>query len=807
MVYPVPPKTAMNYEQDEFEKLMISDFTGGLNITDPIVTLPANQFTAMLNFYYNRQRTIFARAPMRPAAFKTTTVDRPCIVDIAGVKYQPSAAHDYQVFRETLSNGWSYVDEVHVVSGIFSDITGAAGSDYCVVAVFNATSGTWIDIWSSTTVTSVAVVPYKVNQAFDLLIFPNNANPERWQPTATTGTLSDLGLTVPVATGGFTATCTVGTNPAGFSRITATTGYYKFSYVYDDKNVTTRFGESAATIVTDGDADGIAIGVDATNKGQVSIAFTDGGGTYQAPAGVTKVRVYRAPAGSVEGPYKYIGETDLTHASPDDTIATFIDSTPWGEEGIEDLQAGSNPSLSGSELNVLFARTVGPYIIGFDANITNKLIWCDSGKPDVWTPTNFDYLEHAGIIAIEFNRKIYAFTVNECYQKETMDTAAVKISNIGCIDGRSLQDVGNGLIWQDYDTVYFADFVTQYGSKGDFPKDIGHPVSRSVRRRSTTATTNSAFFERKYYLTYVDTGDFLQRTYVFDVDIGGWTEHSARHISWARGETTLYSFGKIVINKTITAIDGTVDAGSNALITATAHGLSNGDYVVISGTTNYNGTYAITWVSVDTFKIIDASTDAGETGSLLITKYYVYEHDYSATVSDSGESDYSGKDYHDYTQVAQTTYTGISTITTSIGRAGILLAGDFRKTFVSSMTVEANGFVLSILVTVSAINDDFSTSKTFASGSTPEVIPTYEFIFDEGVFAADPDIGAAGDADEAGFAGLSSSSAAQPAITLHKKFNRIIKSNSIGITLTSTDSRGHSILYIVLYWKPLAAVA
>jgi len=60
-----------------------------------------------------------------------------------------------------------------------------------------------------------------------------------------------------------------------------------------------------------------------------------------------------------------------------------------------------------------------------------------------------------------------------------------------------------------------------------------------------------------------------------------------------------------------------------------------------------------------------------------------------------------------------------------------------------------------------------------------------------------------GDSSEAGFAGFSGNASA----AIHKKIARTIKSNAIGLTLTSVDSRALSILYLVLYWKPFPSVA
>ncbi|GAG09879.1 unnamed protein product, partial [marine sediment metagenome] len=151
-----------------------------------------------------------------------------------------------------------------------------------------------------------------------------------------------------------------------------------------------------------------------------------------------------------------------------------------------------------------------------------------------------------------------------------------------------------------------------------------------------------------------------------------------------------------------------------------------------------------------------------------------------------------------------TFFAEMTTITTSIGRENIKLAGDFRKAFLSSLTIEAEGSIISIEGIVSGQDNAFSTSKTFSSGSNEEVITQYAFVFDESVFADGVGNEAeAGDADEAGFAGFSGNAVA----SMHKKIKRVIKSNAIGIVLTSIDSRRLNLLYIVLYWKPYAAVA
>jgi len=66
-------------------------------------------------------------------------------------------------------------------------------------------------------------------------------------------------------------------------------------------------------------------------------------------------------------------------------------------------------------------------------------------------------------------------------------------------------------------------------------------------------------------------------------------------------------------NKTITAF---ADAGGGEVqVTAASHGFDDYDIVTISGTTNYNGTYAITKVSASAFKITDTWVSDDATGT------------------------------------------------------------------------------------------------------------------------------------------------------------------------------------------------
>ncbi len=69
------------------------------------------------------------------------------------------------------------------------------------------------------------------------------------------------------------------------------------------------------------------------------------------------------------------------------------------------------------------------------------------------------------------------------------------------------------------------------------------------------------------------------------------------------------------IVRTFVTNEATGTWAGNTTITSTAHGLSNGNAVTISGTTNYNGTFTIENVATNTFNIIKEYTTNDATGN------------------------------------------------------------------------------------------------------------------------------------------------------------------------------------------------
>lgn len=614
------------YTDEPYDRIVIEDFTGGLNNTDPPMKLASNEFDTFYNVRLNRKGVVESRPPFRPFTFGTfkdssigftgtgalttaldgddndlvftaKTYGTSSVTYVKPVTFSESlsvvvtgndivvnlatgedpgnitttardiktaiealpAAHalvtithkaendgsglvtamakaefslswtltsilDVQITSYQGTSDYAYEGEVYVVSGLVDTTP--------VIAVWNKTTNKWHKIWQGSAAegkvdTTVEFLFYKINAALDILIFPNMNPPERWALKTTT--LTSLGLAVPVKDTDFTITsltCTEHLAAGGIEDSDGKTFYYKASYFYDDYNETTQYGESEA----------VAIGnetLTADTPRKVAILFAD----KDLPASVSRIIIYRSPANTVAGPYREVGQFSVSDWSA--ATYTFDDIVPVGFEGGEDVPSGSNPTEE--ELIIVKPRLVAGAIAGFDKAIPNKLIQCQPGRPDVWNPELFDYLDDDGMAVVDFNRKIYAFTRRGCYQKEGLAEPAYRISNIGCTDGKSVQEIGSGIVWMDYDTVYFADFVQAYGSKGDFPMDIGHRISSVIRQNDKTKPCSSVFFERRYYLLMTDKSDNTRKCFVYDVDWNCWSEYSIPHGIIARSEDTLFS--------------------------------------------------------------------------------------------------------------------------------------------------------------------------------------------------------------------------------------------------------------------------
>jgi hypothetical protein len=709
----VTERRSVEYQDTPFERLFMQDFSGGVNETDPAISLQDNQFKQLTNMRLNRQGRLETRPPYRPYNFgqgSVTDYGTTTINDGAADR-TISKVIDYKVFKSD-SSSYAIDGSVHVLIVKYTNT-----ETYIGIMAYKGSTNAWVTVDSGIADgTSVFVELFSVNQAHDLLVFRGDATPKRF--TLANDTLSSLGMTAPNPSALFSES----EGDITLSADITTDIYYKFSYFFDDNNVSTKYGEGD---ISDKYTHSYESTSSVDEEKSITINLTG-----VATGGVSKIYVYRAPKNTPDGPYRYIGYADISSSS-----VSFTDDTPWDTEGQIASVSGSNPATE--SLRVINPSVVSGVVFGFDKNMPYKLLWCDAGYPDRWNPLNFDYLEGNGQIAVGFNRKVYIFTDISCYEKENASSPAYKISNVGVKDRRTVYEVGRGLIWCGNDSVYFADYVQQYGSKGDFPRDIGHPISVSVKNIDSDYIVDACFFEQRYYLSITTTLEASRILYVYDVDFGCWTRYSITHDCFQPNQSTLFSAGE--------DSDG---------------------------------------------------------------KVYVYEHDYLDYTTDGTES---LRDTKDYTNVESSAYANSSDIAITLEKELVHLAGEYRWSMISSMSLLMEGQQISASASfvwdANTITLNFSDAGTDISGHSTD----YVFKWGDGSgngslspdsdyateYASDPDSVLA-TATEYGFAGTPKLYA-----NMHKKVRRRVKSDKLDITITVSQSKESSILGVGLYYKPL----
>jgi len=162
----------------------------------------------------------------------------------------------------------------------------------------------------------------------------------------------------------------------------------------------------------------------------------------------------------------------------------------------------------------------------------------------------------------------------------------------------------------------------------------------------------------------------------------GWTMNTVRHPNgWGSGNTNVYTQlnGAVTASATTITVDSTtgfktpktgsitafasVYGGKWAKVTDSAHGLKGGK-VIISSTTNYNGTFYIQDVLTDSFVICKAYVADDATGTWIqpedINIYDVGTYSTSGDVSSTYTAATGGPrcDRVQYTGLTSTTFTG-----------------------------------------------------------------------------------------------------------------------------------------------------
>lgn len=461
-----------NNDPDDWQEAAIKDFSGGLCTAFPETNIRDNQFVTLSNWYHKQDNSIVARGPYRPYLVTTT---------------------DTVTSTAPLTFCWMEL----------------GGTDYLITHI-----DTIVQYWNSTTWTSIKTgltsgykaqfVKFSINEAEDLIFCNGKNTPQRW---TSSGSSSDLGLTAP----------TLGTPTLqGESKVASGPGmsvtanfYYKFTAFYDSSGDDTKYGESGPTAACT-----IAVaGVSGTPSAPTIEDCPD------IPTGATRCYVYRSPAGETNGPYRRVGYYT------DATAAEFVDNLDVGEEE-DDIpaDAGTPPKLK----NILsFKNRIWGIGLNASGQLTNKGVWSADGQPDMYPALNYAYFPDALTGVVAFKENVYWFTETQTYITPNGDVDTyprpLKICDRGCTSFDSIVDVGNGLVFQSDDNVYWVDFNSYNEKDGDFPFPIGEPTKDKIDDIPTLRRVNSTacFHKGRYYLSYTGTNQTVNTTtLVWDMAAG-----------------------------------------------------------------------------------------------------------------------------------------------------------------------------------------------------------------------------------------------------------------------------------------------
>lgn len=464
----LPTLTIPKFETElsPWEELTINNFSPGLWTAFPESNIPDNAFTALTNYYIESDNSLKVRGPYRPynvAAAKET------VLTTAPLSFR---------FVELGTTNYSLAYR----SGALEYWDGSA----------------WQDIVEETALTggTARFVKFSVNDKDDVLIFNGNTAPQRW--IAAGGTSTDLGLDVP-SVGSASGDDKTDDQTRGLA--TGGSYYYKFTYWYES-STSTKYGESNPSTA-------ITVTITAPTAGQYRVVELT---NLPAVSGdVARLYIYRSPVDNSSGPYRQVGFIA--------SGTTFTDDTPEGEEDVElPIDDGSVPNLKNP---VVFKGRVW----GIGA-LKNKGVWSAEGTPDLFPALNYAYFPDELIGAFPFRENIYWFTTKQIYITPNADIDTypkpLKICDKGCTSYQSIVDVGNGLVFQGEDNIYWVDFNTQ-AEDGDFPIPIGEPIKDKIQNIPSTYRDSSVAYlhKQKYYLSYTGQNQTVNTaTLVWDVKAG-----------------------------------------------------------------------------------------------------------------------------------------------------------------------------------------------------------------------------------------------------------------------------------------------
>ncbi len=524
-MFKVPPAIPKPIGQpaNEWLQYLLEDFTGGLNTADPSTALRKDQFSAMLNYYLQPNRSLRVRGPFRPWLVASEDTILPDSAPPLTFKIVELRGSDFRV--ACWDNGSN--TEVSVYDEV-NDRWAGEGAGTSIKA--NLTDGY-----------PVRFAKFSVNDAEDLLFCNGKDTPQRWVGTVDTAS-SDLGLAVPTL-GGAKAGAEDNTLAAADRGLTKSGVYtYKFTYFYDDGGTSTKYGESGpSAVLTSADL------ANATSSNPVAVDLDLDLTGSALPSGVSKCNIYRSPPDRAEGPFEFVG----FFASGD----TYKDNTPNGEEGVEaPLDAGTPPKLKNPIVHDGRVWGIG---INSSGALTNKGVWSRKASPDFFTTLDFVYFPETLAGPALFNKLIYWFTEHQIWVTTNLDdpiNSTVKICDIGCDSWDSIVDVGNGLVWQYDGNIYWANFNNFNPTTGDLPWPIGDPISDKIDGIPVAQRidSNGVFYQDRYYLSITGPNQTVPTaTIVWDVKHGTRLLHQGltgawSSVSWATNDMqsfdgTLYS--------------------------------------------------------------------------------------------------------------------------------------------------------------------------------------------------------------------------------------------------------------------------
>ena len=120
--------------------------------------------------------------------------------------------------------------------------------------------------------------------------------------------------------------------------------------------------------------------------------------------------------------------------------------------------------------------------------------------------------------------------------------------------------------------------------------------------------TNKRTFPNTYFTWYNDDN----RIAILAEDTSSTGERTTEKYDTFQGDGNL--------SGTITDIDGD---GTTATATCTSHGLTTGDRITISGSTNYNGSFSITLVNANSFTFSDPSDGSSDDETGTFTSLFI----------------------------------------------------------------------------------------------------------------------------------------------------------------------------------------